>query len=208
MKLILGLLAALFVTGMHAQSAFEGTIELEEKKGSSTLKLVYTVKGKMVRIDTYTPEGELKGARIIDTENKIVLALMPSRKLYFQVPVRPLKTPEGGTFKPDNIKGESLGFTTWNADVSNPELGRNANLVMMTGNFAFFVPLTAALGPDDSFSFCFTEANNMNNCFPARVTETRQDGALIMTRTTTAVTPATVDPAVFDVPADYSLMER
>jgi hypothetical protein len=205
---VLFVLSVWMVHSLKGQ-AFEGVIELSEKKGSSVQKLVYTVKGKMVRIDTYNSDGELKGAKIVDTESGIVLALMPSRKLYFQIMVRPIQESDGSVKRTGEQK-EILSISASKAEIVNTKLDRKTTLYFGGKDFTFFLPLVRALGNEDSFSFGFihSSTNERGEGIPLEITEFRNDGMELMNRRVTSITRKPVDEAVFDIPVDYSLMER
>jgi len=204
---LLFLMLAWWSTSMGSAS-FEGTITMTERRGSTEVKLVYSVKGKMVRIDTYTQANELRGSRIIDTESGVVLALMPSRLLYYQIPIRTENPEEQCTVKKTSEQRTFLGLESDVYETVNTALDRKSVITVVRGNFDFYLPLIKALGRDDSFSCMFTDAQGMIGIFPADVHEYRSDNTLILRRTVTEIKDATLTDDIFDVPPDYSLMER
>lgn len=191
-----------------ASDSFEGVIELTERRGSSEIKLIYSVKGKMVRIDTYTQNNELRGSRIIDTESGVVLALMPSRMLYYQIPLKTESQEETCTVKKTTDQRTFLGLEAEVYETTNTSLDRKSNITVVRGNFHFYLHLVRALGRDDSFSCMFTDQNGLAGMFPADVYEYRADNTLILRRTVTEIRISELSDDIFDVPTNYSLMER
>ena len=192
-------------TNVIAQS-FEGTITLTETKRNTKLTKKIHVKGNMVKLETYLPNGELKGAKIINTETGKITAMIPKRKLYFEVPNKKHDmTVEAKVNKTGKTK-EIAGKTAHQVIVKAPQ----ANVVywLVKGNFDFFAPMVTALAKNEKISKFFSKVEDKKGVMPVKSVEKNTDGTVLLTREVTTIESKTIDDSIFTVPSDYSLMEK
>lgn len=86
MRFILFVLTMVFIslTAANPQTKFEGKLVIEQKDNGVTSTVNYYVKGQRVRLDMNSESGE--GSVIFDKAIKKMLMIMPSMKMYMELP--------------------------------------------------------------------------------------------------------------------------
>ena len=198
---------------------FEGEIKMTEThRGNVILKHIY-VKGDMVKIETYADEAgtDLKGAKIIDLKSGKITALMPSRKLYFDLPNKPHRPATGlsadATEKTKNVEVQSgdgkKGFTCNQVIVKHAARKVAVSYWIAKGNFDFFGPMIKVLDRREDISNFYDQLVEKHpGAMPLISVERRADGTEVTRRTVTEINEKTIDESTFEVPADYTLQER
>lgn len=188
------------------EPTFQGILEYSEVKGRIETRQVYYVKDHLVRMDVYDVNNELKGIRLINTRDSVVYALMPSRKLYFMIPEVREKEEEISMDRGEQAR-TFFDMQATAYQIENASRQRSSVVWMAGATYAFFQPMIAALGKSDSFTAALLH-KDLAGALPMHITEKSASGMLLLTRTLMSITSQDLNNETFDIPADYSLMER
>lgn len=207
---ILSLLAALFLQFVPFQSntPFEGIIEFDRKAGSSLMKYKYFIKGEKIRVEDYGSDGTLQGVMLINTATNKVIGLSPDRKLYMDVPNN--RVPKDVTVevkKTGNTK-DILGYKCSEIKVTCKDESRVITYWVGGDNFTFLLPMLKTMNRMDKTSVYFLKITDIGNVFPLIGEEKKLDGTLLSLLKVTAIKKQTLEPALFEIPKDYSKFEK
>ena len=208
-----------FITFNSFTQSFEGVITIKETVRSNTILKKITVKGDKVKLETFADEAgnDLKGIKIIDLASGKVTALMPSRKLYFEVPSKPAAAPANINVEPSGAS-KNISVKTGDATkeyackeilVTSQEKKTKISYWIAEGSFSFYLKMLRALGKSESTSEFYLKMGEKHpNALPLIIEEKRLDNTEISKQEVTEINESSVDDSVFEIPSDYSLMER
>ena len=204
--------------GVSAQD-FEGVIILIEKHRSSEITKRITVKGDFVKLETFASKDttNLKGAKIVNLQSGKVTALLPSRKLYFDIPNKMTRRPFTAEITPsDEKKTISVTSDTSSEDyeckkfmVSSKEKKAQVTYWVTKGNFTFYLPLMEALSKNENISDFFGKLSEKHpGVMPMSSVERKPDGTKVGGTKIIEITSKSISSTAFEIPEGYSLMER
>lgn len=163
--LILFVSIAPTVTG---SGPFEGTITFIRKSYYDTTELHYYIKDARIRIDKYTPEGELLQTMLVDIEKKEVMAVDAGRKLYRSLHINPQrKTPDSAyeVIKTQNCR-EINGVQCCQWRVKNRKINSEITYWVTEKNFAFYSELLKLLRQTERNYQFFAQIPGNEGFFP------------------------------------------
>lgn len=189
-------------------NAFEGVITWKETKRNVSMTKKMYVKGDMVRIETYKPGSttELKGVKIVDMAKGVVTALIPSRKLYFEVQPKEDGHDEDVTGKATGKSTKVLGYDCKEFMASSSN-GNTVTFQCATGDFSFFSKLIHVMGKDDPMDVFF-EKLGQKEAIPLKAEEKNATGTVVFTREATNIEKKALEDSLFQIPTDYSIWEK
>jgi len=190
---------------------FEGIITYKEtSRGEVVTKKIY-VKGDNVRVETYLPNDEnaLKGVKLVNLESGRVTALLPSRKLYLDVPSRKNLRPLEVDINRTDESTKLLALDTRKTVVKSDRKRTEVEFWIAKGNFTFFGELMSVLGKNGNMGSFFSKiADEEVGSLPLKTTEKRIDGTLIKETEVIKINTEVVSDKMFTIPENYTLQEK
>lgn len=187
---------------------FEGTITWEVTKRNVTYQKKHHVLDNQVKIQTYQPDGTLKGEKLVDLSTGKVIALIPERKLYFEVPNKPQKRAIETEVK---RTGETRVINETECTeimVRNKTMNKHVTVWIAGDGFEFYIKLIKALGKGQLANAYLEKVQNKSGAMPFEIIEKTPDGRLLSKQVITHIDQSTPDPSIFKIPEDFSMMER
>lgn len=209
-NLSLFLLLAL-LTPLAMAQGFEGVITIKETKRNAVITKKVYVKGDQIRVETYLPNDDnaLKGVRLVDLKTGKVTALLPSRKLYLDVPNRNVNRPLAVEVNKTDEKATLLGRECKKVIVTAKAKQTQVEFWISNDNFTFYAPLMERLNKNENIATFFGKlADKESGAMPLKMIEKRLDGTEVMKREVTSITSETVEDDKFIIPEGYSLQEK
>ena len=187
---------------------FQGVIYFDKIK-SETTKYVYYIKGKKVRIDEFSDDGEVKGVMLVDLGQGTVTALHPERKLYMDASNKTSPSPSNikvtKTTNKQTIHG--VECVEWIAR-SEDEGTEISYWVILESKYDFFQPLLKTLNRKDRISKYFLECDGIDKKFTMKGIEKSLDGSVRTSLEVTKIEEKNVDNSLFQIPSDYVKFEK
>jgi len=194
---------------VNDKAPFQGDISFNKTVGSLNLNYKYYVKDNMVRIEEINKKGMVDAIKIVNLENKKVIALSPERKLYLEAPLR---SPAGNIKVEVNKTGSTkniLGKSCEEIVVTNKEQDRKIVYWVTKGNYEFFIPMLEALNRKEKQAMYYLKIKGLNNFFPMKSTEyILSSGNMVSELITQVITSENKDDDLFSVPSDYTKFEH
>ena len=188
---------------------FQGDISFNKTVGALNLNYKYYVKENMVRIEEINKKGMVDAIKIVNLDNKKVIALSPERKLYLEAPLR---SPAGNIKVDVNKTGNTkdiLGKSCEEIIVVNKEQDRKIVYWVTKGNYEFFIPMLEALNRKEKQAMYYLKIKGMNNYFPMKSTEyVLSSGDVVSELITQVITNENKEDTLFSIPSDYSKFEH
>jgi hypothetical protein len=183
----------------HAQKQFEGavTMEMHNEETGKVTPITYYVKNGKMRADFETERGTM--SMILDPAAEKSIMLMPQMKMFMENDLS--KAMDKADEKQSDAKVTRTGKTETVA-------GHKCEIVTVTSKDGDEADICAA---SDLGTFMMMRrpgspppawARGMENMFPLKVTPKGKPTTLVVTK----IDPKTVDPSLFQVPADYKPM--
>lgn len=199
------------LTPIAMAQGFEGVITVKETKRNAVITKKIYVKGDLVRVETYLPndENDLKGVRLVDLKSGKVTALLPSRKLYLDVPNRDVNRPLAVEINKTDEKATILGRDCKKVIITAKAKQTEVEFWIANDNFTFYAPLMERLNKNENISTFFGKLSDKGTgAMPLKMIEKRLDGTEVMKREVTSITSKTVEDSMFTIPDGYSLQEK
>jgi hypothetical protein len=188
---------------------FQGDISFNKTVGSLNLNYKYYVKDNMVRIEEINKKGMVDAIKIVNLDNKKVIALSPERKLYLEAPLR---SPAGNIKVDVNKTGNSktiLGKSCEEIIVTNKEQDRKIVYWVTKGNYGFFIPMLEALNRKEKQAMYYLKIKGLSNYFPMKSTEyILSSGNMVSELVTQIITAENKEESLFSIPTDYTKFEH
>ena len=207
------------ISGALSAQAFEGVIMLKETHRNNVIAKRITVKGDKVKLETFgsADTTDLKGIKIVDLSSSTVTALLPSRKLYFNIPNKSANKPVNASVKTTDEKktitvksGDATqAYECKKVVVTSEARKARVSYWIAKGNFSFYSEMLSALNKHKAISDFFGKlAEKHPGTMPLKAKEERLDGTVIQSFEVTEITTKAISDTTFEIPADFSLMER
>jgi len=185
---------------------FEGKIFLISNSMFDTLYYTYTVKGNYIKIDEFNKQKKLTKALIINTYNKSIIAINPSKKLYTKIPVPELQTESDDQgfdiIKTTNFK-EINGYKCNLWRVRNKELNSDVSYWVAIEKFKFFDELIKTLHTNEKYLSFFLKLPSLEGAMPMLSVERTLLRDEKMSLSVLEVRKKKIKDTLFFVPNDY-----
>ncbi len=186
------------------ETPFQGDISFSKTVGSLNLNYKYYVKDNMVRIEEINKKGMVDAIKIVNLENKKVIALSADRKLYLEAPQR---SPAANVKVEVNKTGTTksiLGKTCEEIVVLNKEQDRKIIYWVTKGNYNFFIPMLEALNRKEKQAMYYLKIKGLSDYFPMKSTEyILSSGEIVSELVTKTISSENKDNDLFAIPSDY-----
>lgn len=202
---ILLILAVYTVEASSNVDKFEGSIKLKKETVYDTSYVLIQVRGNQVRLDEYDSKKNVTNIYIINLESEKVLALSPSRKLFFELsPSRSIQMPQDNatTLNKENkivLEGKSC------CQLRVKSIARDTEVAywVTEKDFDFFMAMNKILRKVKPDVDLFAYFPDIKGLFPMLVVERTLLRKEKMKVLVTAINETTLNDNIFTIPHGY-----
>lgn len=202
-KFYLLIISFLFAVCAFSQEQFEGEVSYVKTSFSDTLYYVYTIKDECVRIDEYDKYKRAMRAYIVNLQDKSVMVINPSKRVYTQLESFPVKDESvqnmevihTGNYKYIN------GYKCSQWRVKNHDENTEITYWIAGDNFNFYTAMSqVAMSLEDHFLFFKAlPEGKMQGVMPMMIENKTLLRAPKSTFCVTEIKSHPVDKSVFDI---------
>lgn len=199
--------------GTSAGNQFEGSINLIKKTINDTTFYVYYIKGQKIRIDIKEKSvnsNSIENYLLFDLENKSIVAISPTRKLYIPLQTGKYKKAEDKNFViiKSNNKKVVTGYECYQWRVRNAEMNTEMTYWVASENFTFFEELLKLWNRTEKHAFFYLQIPEINGFFPIESVERTLLRDEKMKLLVTGIKKNKIDESLFKIPADYKSYDQ
>lgn len=192
---------------------FEGSINLFKKTLNDTTFYVYYVKGQKIRIDILEKSvnsNSIENYLLFDLENKSIVAISPTRKLYIPLQTGKYKKAEDKNFViiKSNNKKVVTGYQCYQWRVKNVEMNTEMTYWVAAENFTFFEDLLKLWNRTEKHAVFYLQIPEINGFFPIESVERTLLRDEKMKLLVTGIKKNKIDDNLFKIPADYKSYDQ
>lgn len=189
---------------------FEGAIYVKKKDLNDTMNLIYTVKGKLIRVDEMDNQNSIKQSLIIDVSNKRIVAIDPQKKLYRLLPTEKAisRRPNDLVIKKSTNYKVINGYKCFQWRVKSVPLNTEVSYWIPEASFSFFSDMLLMLNSSERSLHFFMMLPLSDGLMPMLAVERTLLRKEKKRYRVTKVLPQTVKDSLFKVPDDYQVFNQ
>jgi len=195
-------LSLLYIPFSFSQTNFEGKIVFQVEDEGATQQMSYLVKGSKFRIEPEGTQGQ--GIMLFDNDTRTMTILMPSQKMYMEMPMDNEGMVENDETEYFVKTGESKEINGYTCDKFEFKDSDGEGVAWMTkelGGFLFFND------PESHNETGWQKAITEEGYFPMEVYQKDASGGEKSVFKIVELKPMNLDNALFDIPAGFKKLD-